>query len=67
MSINKKLIEIIVCPKCNGDVKEENMFILCEKCNLAYPVLDDVPNMLQEEAWTLDKAKKENFEHKLTL
>ena len=67
MSVNKKLLAIIACPKCNGDVKEEKMFFLCEKCNLAYPVLNDVPNMLVDEAWTLEKAKKENFKHKLTL
>ena len=67
MSINKKLIKILVCPKCNGDVKEEKIFIICEKCNLAYPVLNNVPNMLIDEAWTLEKAKKENFVHKLNL
>ncbi|NOR84770.1 Trm112 family protein [archaeon] len=67
MSINKKLIEIMVCPKCNGDIKEKNMFLVCEKCKLAFPVLDDVPNMLIDEAWTVDKAKNAGFVHELKL
>ena len=44
------------------------MFIICNKCKLAYPVLDDdVPDMLIEDAWNLEKATKTNFKHKLKL
>ena len=67
MSVNKELMKIIACPKCNGNVKEEKMFIICKTCNLAYPVLNSVPNMLIDEAWTIKKAEKENYKHKLEL
>ena len=68
MSLDSKLMEILACPKCKGDVKEQKMFIVCEKCKLAYPVLDnDVPDMLIDDAWELEKAKKAEFEHKLKL
>lgn len=68
MSVPKDLMEILACPKCKGDVKEEGMFIVCKKCNLAYPVLDgDVPDMLIEDTWKLEKAKKNKFKHKLKL
>jgi len=68
MPVPKDLLEIMACPKCKGDVEEKGMFILCKKCKLAYPVLDgDVPDMLIEEAWPLEKAKKNKFKHKLKL
>lgn len=68
MSVPKDLMDILACPKCKGDVKENNMFIVCSNCKLAYPVLDqDVPDMLIEDAWELEKAKKVKFKHNLKL
>ena len=67
MPVKKELLNIIACPKCKGDVKEENLFLVCEKCKLAYPVLEDVPDMLIEDAWPLEKAKKDGFKHQLKL
>jgi uncharacterized protein YbaR (Trm112 family) len=44
------------------------MFIICKNCKLAYPVLDgDVPDMLIEDAWPLDRARKVRYKHKLKL
>ena len=38
------------------------MFIVCENCKLAYPVLEGgTPDMLVEDAWELEKAEKSNF------
>ena len=68
MPILKDLMIILACPKCKGNVQENNMFIICNKCKLAYPVLDgDVPDMLIEDAWKLGKAKKLKFKHNLKL
>ena len=68
MSVPKDLIDILACPKCKGDVQERGMFIICEKCKLAYPILGKtVPDMLIEDAWPLGKAKKEGFRHKSKL
>lgn len=68
MSVPKDLMNILACPKCKGDVTEKNMFIVCNSCKLAYPVLDsDVPDMLIEDAWQLEKAKKVKFKHNLKL
>jgi uncharacterized protein YbaR (Trm112 family) len=68
MPVSKDLMQILACPKCKGDVEEKGMFIICKKCKLAYPVLDgDVPDMLIEEAWKLEKAEKNNFNHDLKL
>jgi hypothetical protein len=68
MAVAKDLLKILACPKCKGDVEEQGMFITCGNCNLAYPVLDDdVPDMLIEDAWPLEKAKKDKFKHTLKL
>jgi len=68
MPVPKDLLDIMACPKCKGDIEEKGMFILCKKCKLAYPVLDgNVPDMLIEEAWPLEKANKNKFKHNLKL
>ncbi len=68
MPTPKDLLEIMACPKCKGDVTEKGMFIVCAKCKLAYPVLDeDIPDMLIEDAWPLDKAQKAKFMHAIKI
>lgn len=52
MPIKKELLEILCCPKCKGDIylnREENGLI-CDKCRLMYPIVDDIPIMLIDEA-----------------
>ncbi|MEW6378561.1 MAG: Trm112 family protein [bacterium] len=56
MSIDKELLEILVCPKCKGDIEltpEEDGFI-CNHCKLKYPIRDGIPVMLIEEAIKLN-------------
>lgn len=52
MSINKELLEILACPKCKGDIyltkKEDGL--ICKACKLVYPIKDDIPVMLIDEA-----------------
>ncbi len=68
MGVDERLLEILACPKCKGDVIEKGMFLVCEKCKLAFPVLDgDVPDMLLEDAWELKKAEEAGFKHDLKL
>lgn len=50
----KELIEILVCPKCRGGLRETGADaqrgLLCEACGLVYPVQDGIPVMLIEQA-----------------
>jgi uncharacterized protein len=52
MALDERLLEILVCPQCHGDVehKERRKVILCAACGLQYPVRDGIPVMLVEEA-----------------
>ena len=52
MAINKDLLDILACPKCKGGLllTEEEDGLICNPCRLRYPVRDDIPVMLIEEA-----------------
>lgn len=52
MTISKDLMEILACPQCKGKVRlvEDQSAIICESCRLSYPVRDDIPVMLIDEA-----------------
>ena len=50
-----KLLQILVCPICKGPLhyKKPQQELICKPCRLAYPVRDDIPVMLEDEARTL--------------
>ncbi|MEK7849280.1 MAG: Trm112 family protein [Candidatus Omnitrophota bacterium] len=48
--LDKKLFEILACPKCKKALKEENDELICLNCRKAYPIKDGIPIMLIEEA-----------------
>lgn len=54
--LKKELLEILVCSKCKGELeyKIEDEELICHKCSLAYPVKDDIPVMLIDEARKID-------------
>jgi len=56
MTINKELLDILACPKCKGNVhlNEKEDGIVCDSCKLMYPIKDDIPIMLIDEAIPLD-------------
>ena len=50
--MDKKLLDILACPICKGPLvyqKDENELI-CKVDRLAYPVREDIPVMLEDEA-----------------
>lgn len=56
MSLNKELLDILACPACKGSLTllPEEDGLLCEACQTVYPVKDDIPIMLPEEAVRLE-------------
>jgi uncharacterized protein YbaR (Trm112 family) len=55
MTLSEKLLAILVCPKCKGplDYRESESSLVCPACRLRYPVRDDIPIMLLDEATPL--------------
>jgi uncharacterized protein YbaR (Trm112 family) len=52
MSVSKELLAILVCPLCRKPVNllPDESGLKCEVCKRIYPVRDDIPVMLPEEA-----------------
>ena len=50
--MDKKLLEILVCPICKGPLvyKKNEAELICKADRLAYPIRDDIPVMLEQEA-----------------
>ena len=59
--MDKKLLEILVCPVCKGplDYRRSEAELVCRPCRLAYPIRDEIPVMLQEEARQLSAEEVE--------
>jgi uncharacterized protein YbaR (Trm112 family) len=53
--MDPKLLEILVCPLCKGPLlwKKDAQELICKGDRLAFPVRNDIPVMLEEEARTL--------------
>ncbi len=53
--MDPKLLEILVCPLCKGPLvyRKEAQELVCRADRLAFPIRDDIPVMLEEEARTL--------------
>jgi len=52
MPISKELLTILVCPVCKKPVHlvPDNSGLKCDACKRIYPIRDDIPVMLPEEA-----------------
>ena len=50
--MDRKLLDILVCPICKGPLvyNKEAQELICKGDRLAYPIRDDIPVMLEEEA-----------------
>jgi len=50
--MDKKLLDILACPLCKGPLvhKKEDKELICKADRLAFPIRDDIPVMLEEEA-----------------
>jgi len=53
--MDKTLLEILACPSCKGTViyNKPSQELVCSACRLAYPIRDDIPVMLTDEARAL--------------
>ncbi len=56
MDMDMELLEILVCPRCRGDVRlnEDESGLICDACKLMYEIRDGIPVMLIEEATAIE-------------
>jgi len=50
--VDKKLLDILACPVCKGELEYDKQAneLICHKDHLAFPIRDDIPVMLESEA-----------------
>jgi uncharacterized protein YbaR (Trm112 family) len=55
MALSQDLLDILACPKCKGELHltDKQDGLVCEACKLRYPIKDDIPIMLIDEAETI--------------
>jgi uncharacterized protein YbaR (Trm112 family) len=58
MKMDKKLLEILVCPLCKGPLEydRKKAELICKADRLAFPIRDDIPVMLEGEARVMDEV-----------
>ena len=56
MGIDKELLDSLVFPicKCDLELSQEEDSLICKTCSLKYPIKEDIPVMLIDEALPLD-------------
>jgi uncharacterized protein YbaR (Trm112 family) len=56
MPISDELLSILVCPQCKQDLQYDRVAekLICARCGLRYPIVDEIPVMLVEEAERID-------------
>jgi uncharacterized protein YbaR (Trm112 family) len=61
MGLDQQLLDILVCPQCKGELAliEGGVNLLCNRCQLKFPVRDDIPFMLVEEAVDLKQRQQQ--------
>ncbi|HEX2894147.1 MAG TPA: Trm112 family protein [Marmoricola sp.] len=52
MNLDQELLDLIVCPACHAQLAVDDAAaeLVCSGCGLAYPVRDDIPVLLVDEA-----------------
>ena len=59
--MDNSLLEILVCPVCKGGLiyKKKERELICKLDGLAYPILEGIPVMLEQEARLISLDEKE--------
>ena len=65
MAISQDLLEILACPACKVKVemKPDGSALKCNQCRRVYPIKDDIPVMLIDEAKIEDGTDEQTEEH----
>ncbi|MCY4611829.1 MAG: Trm112 family protein [Gammaproteobacteria bacterium] len=63
--MDKRLLDILVCPVTKGPLlyDRERQELISLSGRLAYPVRDDIPVLLEEEARGLTEEEYQNYRH----
>lgn len=63
MAFDKKLLDIIACPACKGSLvyQAEKAQLICKFDRLVYPIVDNIPVLLESEAKSISSEELEQL------
>ena len=56
--IDEKLLALLACPACQGDVQLKDNKIVCTRCQRIYPIVDGIPVLLVDQAESYDERTR---------
>lgn len=58
--MDARLLDVLVCPVCKASLeyRKTALELICKPCKLAFPVRDDIPVMLEDEARRLNQDEQ---------
>ena len=61
--MDKKLLALLACPSCKGPLiyQANAKELICRPCRLAYPIIDDIPVMLEKDTRELKLEEVEQL------
>ena len=59
--VDKRLLEILVCPLCKGKLLIKKLELICRFDRLAFPIRNDIPIMLEQEARLISLEEKDKL------
>jgi len=64
MSLDQKLLSILVCPSCKGELRYDRNAseLICSADRLAFPIREDIPVMLVDEARKVASEELEKYQ-----
>lgn len=62
--LNHKLLEVLACPICKGDLRYEKdgQELICLEDALAFPIKDGIPIMLRDMAREITLSERERYQ-----
>lgn len=64
--LDPELLEILACPACDERpavrLTEDEQYLVCTVCRRHYPIQDDIPVMLLDEALTPEEVQEKSKE-----
>lgn len=59
-----ELLAILACPACEErpPLRQQANYLVCDRCQRAYPIREDIPVLLEEEAIPLSELQEKEGE-----
>lgn len=59
--MDKRLLDVLVCPLCKGKLLKKEDELICRFDRLAYPIRDGIPVMLEQEGRMITLEEKDKL------